>query len=123
MEQAWETLEQLGAVDYDGNLTALGRHMVFLLLSEKLLSVDNTYQAMLPLDLRLSKILILGTLFGCLSPALSIAACLSSKPLFLNPMDRREEANKFVFYELRFIETDRYQGSLAVLHREQRPTH
>ncbi|KIM31725.1 hypothetical protein M408DRAFT_317990 [Serendipita vermifera MAFF 305830] len=77
MQQAWETLEQLGAVDYDGNLTALGRHM-----------------AMIPLDLRLSKILILGTLFKCLSPAVTIAACLSSKPLFLNPMEKREEANK-----------------------------
>lgn len=28
MEKAWSTLEELGAVDQDGKLTALGRHMV-----------------------------------------------------------------------------------------------
>ena len=28
MEQAWSTLEELGAVDQSGRLTALGRHMV-----------------------------------------------------------------------------------------------
>jgi len=28
MEKAWSVLEELGAVDPDGNLTALGRHIV-----------------------------------------------------------------------------------------------
>ena len=28
MKKAWSVLEELGAVDPDGNLTALGRHMV-----------------------------------------------------------------------------------------------
>jgi hypothetical protein len=28
MEKAWSVLEELGALDPDGNLTALGRHMV-----------------------------------------------------------------------------------------------
>ena len=41
MEKAWSVLEELGAVDPDGNLTALGRHMVssssFLFLSSKLM--------------------------------------------------------------------------------------
>ena len=38
--------------------------------------------------------LILGTIFRCLGPVLTIAACLSSKPLFLSPLDKREEANQ-----------------------------
>lgn len=75
MEKAWSILEELGAVDEGGKLTPLGRHM-----------------AMLPIDLRLAKILILGTLFRCLGPVLTIAATLSSKPLFLSPMDKRDEA-------------------------------
>lgn len=33
MEQAWATLEELGAVDQSGRLTALGRHMVRRLLN------------------------------------------------------------------------------------------
>ena len=41
MEKAWSVLEELGAVDPDGNLTALGRHMVsssaFLFLSSTLM--------------------------------------------------------------------------------------
>jgi hypothetical protein len=28
MENAWSTLEELGAIDQNGKLTALGRHMV-----------------------------------------------------------------------------------------------
>jgi HrpA-like RNA helicase len=28
MDKAWTTLEELGAIDQDGKLTALGRHMV-----------------------------------------------------------------------------------------------
>ncbi len=42
------------------------------------------------------KMRILGTVFRCLGPVLTIAACLSSKPLFVSPMDKREEANQYV---------------------------
>ena len=37
--------------------------------------------------------LILATIFQCVDPILTITAILSCKPIFLNPMDRREEAN------------------------------
>ncbi|KAI1793062.1 P-loop containing nucleoside triphosphate hydrolase protein [Ganoderma leucocontextum] len=77
VDKALEVLEELSAIDSDGDLTALGRHM-----------------AMLPMDLRLGKMLILGTVFRCLGPVLTVAACLSSKPLFLSPMDKRQEANQ-----------------------------
>jgi len=46
----------------------------------------------MPLDLQLAKILILGAIFSCVQPVLTIAACLSSKPLFLNPLEKRKEA-------------------------------
>lgn len=36
--------------------------------------------------------MILGAVFRCLEPTLTAAACLSSKPLFLSPMDKRDEA-------------------------------
>ena len=42
--------------------------------------------------------LVLGTIFRCLGPILTIVACLSSKPLFLGPLDKREEANRYVSF-------------------------
>ncbi|OXG91457.1 ATP-dependent RNA helicase A [Cryptococcus neoformans A2-102-5] len=77
---AWRTLQDLGAVegeDHKSRLTALGRHM-----------------SVIPVDLRLAKMLILGTIFKCLDPILTIAALLSSKPLFTSPIDKRDEAKK-----------------------------
>jgi len=38
------------------------------------------------------QMMILGAIFRCLEPTLTVAACLSSKPLFLNPMGKRDEA-------------------------------
>ncbi|KAJ3922223.1 P-loop containing nucleoside triphosphate hydrolase protein [Lentinula edodes] len=75
MDTAWSTLKELGALDEQGMLTPLGHHI-----------------SMLPIDIRLAKMLILGTIFRCLGPMLTIAACLSSKPLFVSPMDKREDA-------------------------------
>lgn len=49
---------------------------------------------MIPVDLRLSKMLVLGTIFKVLDPVLTIAALLSSKPLFTSPLDRRDEAKR-----------------------------
>ncbi|KAH9957470.1 P-loop containing nucleoside triphosphate hydrolase protein [Lactifluus volemus] len=66
VEKALSVLEELGAIDQDGHLTALGRHMM----------------------------LILATVFQCVDPMLTIAACLSSKPVFLNPIDKRDEATQ-----------------------------
>ncbi|KAH9842863.1 P-loop containing nucleoside triphosphate hydrolase protein [Rhodofomes roseus] len=77
VDAALLTLENLGAIGTDGELTPLGRHM-----------------AMLPVDLRLGKMMILGTIFQCLGSILTIAAMLSSKPLFVSPMEKRDEATQ-----------------------------
>ncbi|KAF8560131.1 P-loop containing nucleoside triphosphate hydrolase protein [Imleria badia] len=77
MDKAWTTLQELGAVDKESKLTALGRHM-----------------AMLPLDLRLGKMLVLGLILRCLNPVLTIVASLSSKPLFASPLEKREAATQ-----------------------------
>ncbi|BGP23231.1 Putative ATP-dependent RNA helicase ucp12 [Rhodotorula toruloides] len=87
IESAWATLRMLGAVsnDVDGakdgglsaRLTPLGMHL-----------------AMIPVDVRLAKMLILAAIFRCLDPMLTIVALLSSKPFFLNPMEQRDAAKK-----------------------------
>ncbi|KIP11667.1 hypothetical protein PHLGIDRAFT_27719 [Phlebiopsis gigantea 11061_1 CR5-6] len=77
LDHAILVLEELGALSAEGEVTPMGQ-----------------YLAMLPVDLRLGKMLVLGAMFQCLGPILTVAAILSSKPLFLSPMDKREEANK-----------------------------
>ncbi|KAF8167397.1 P-loop containing nucleoside triphosphate hydrolase protein [Crassisporium funariophilum] len=77
MDKAWSILEELGAIDDAGKLTALGKHI-----------------SMLPVDIRLAKMLILSTIFQCLDPILTVAALLSSKPLFLSPMEKKDEASR-----------------------------
>ncbi|KAI0076064.1 P-loop containing nucleoside triphosphate hydrolase protein [Panus rudis PR-1116 ss-1] len=77
MEHSLKVLKQLSAIDENEDITPLGQHL-----------------AALPLDLRLGKMLILATIFQCLNPVLTVAACVSSKPLFFSPHDKREEASQ-----------------------------
>ncbi|KAG0667481.1 hypothetical protein C6P46_000012 [Rhodotorula mucilaginosa] len=85
IESAWATLGMLGAVQGSGQdqaglsarLTPLGLHL-----------------AMIPVDVRLAKMLVLAAIFRCLDPILTIVALLSSKPFFLNPMEQRDAAKK-----------------------------
>ncbi|GFZ45856.1 hypothetical protein JCM24511_03588 [Saitozyma sp. JCM 24511] len=80
MDLAWRTLMDLGIVegrDQKSRLTALGRHV-----------------SMIPVDVRLAKMLVLAAVFRCLDPVLTIAALLSSKPLFTSPMDKRDQSKR-----------------------------
>ncbi|KAI9600798.1 hypothetical protein H4Q26_000591 [Puccinia striiformis f. sp. tritici PST-130] len=77
VDRAIENLEVVGAF-YDGSLTALGKHL-----------------AQLPLDVRLGKLLILGSIFKVFEPTLTLAAMLSvNKPLFVTPFEKREESSQ-----------------------------
>ena len=57
----------LGALSAEETLTPLGRHV-----------------AGLPLEPHLAKLLVLSAFLGCLSPALTCAACLSFESPFLS---------------------------------------
>ena len=76
LERAMETLKEVGALDGE-KLSALGRHM-----------------AVIPADLRCSKLMILGSVFGCLSATVTIASIIAVKSPFFSPHDKREEATK-----------------------------
>jgi HrpA-like RNA helicase len=105
-------LVDLGAIGEQDELTALGKHIVLfssilpmLVLIAWLVYDTCRYSAgegksrsnLVPFFCQSSlQMLVLGTIFRCLNPILSLASILSSKPLFLNPMDRREEANQSV---------------------------
>jgi len=58
-------------------LTPLGRHL-----------------SRLPMDVRIGKMLIYGSLLSCADQVLSIAAALSTRNFFMSPQDKRNEANE-----------------------------
>ncbi|XP_028917678.1 putative ATP-dependent RNA helicase DHX57 isoform X2 [Ornithorhynchus anatinus] len=70
-------LQDLGALTPNEKLTPLGYHL-----------------ASLPVDVRIGKLMLFGTIFRCLDPALTIAASLAFKSPFVSPWDKREEANQ-----------------------------
>ncbi|PHZ15236.1 P-loop containing nucleoside triphosphate hydrolase protein [Rhizopus microsporus ATCC 52813] len=77
LESAIKSLRQVEAIDKQDQLTALGKHM-----------------AAIPADLRISKMLIYGSVFGCLDPILTIASIMSLKSPFTSPMEKRVEARE-----------------------------
>ncbi|KAH8083945.1 helicase [Aureococcus anophagefferens] len=74
--RALELLNYLGALDDDGAMTELGRHM-----SE------------LPLDPQLAKLLLASPEYRCSNEALSVVACMSVPLIFQRPKHKQREAD------------------------------
>ncbi|KAJ1991561.1 hypothetical protein GGI25_001646 [Coemansia spiralis] len=69
--QAIHELQEAGALDENENLTPIGSHLCYL-----------------PLDLSVGKLLIVGSLFNCLDPILTVAASLSANSgILVTPFD------------------------------------
>ncbi|GKZ30193.1 hypothetical protein AbraIFM66950_008142 [Aspergillus brasiliensis] len=75
VEGALDFLHRVGALDHD-KLTALGR-----------------YLSMIPADLRCAKLMVYGSIFGCIDACVTISAILTVKSPFVSPREKREEAN------------------------------
>ncbi|KAK1298092.1 putative pre-mRNA-splicing factor ATP-dependent RNA helicase [Acorus calamus] len=75
VQNAVEYLKLIGALDENEELTILGRHL-----------------SMLPVEPKLGKMLILGSIFGCLDPILTVVAGLSVRDPFLMPFDKKDLA-------------------------------
>ncbi|CAH0561131.1 unnamed protein product [Brassicogethes aeneus] len=73
---AMKRLQDVGALNKSFDLTALGHHL-----------------AALPVDVRVGKLMLYGSIFGCIDSALTIAACLSFKSPFVSPFGKRDEAD------------------------------
>ncbi|KAI3447410.1 hypothetical protein Pfo_004075 [Paulownia fortunei] len=76
VENAIELLKTIGALDDREELTPLGQHLCTL-----------------PLDPNIGKMLLMGSIFQCLNPALTIAAALAHRDPFVLPISRKEEAD------------------------------
>ncbi|CAM9733911.1 unnamed protein product [Chrysoparadoxa australica] len=70
-------------------LTALGYHL-----------------ATLPVEPRIGKMMLFGCFFGCIEPALTIAASMSCRSPFFSPFDKREQANAARWRELNRFNSD-----------------
>ncbi|GAU28842.1 hypothetical protein TSUD_21790 [Trifolium subterraneum] len=76
VQNAIELLKTIGALDDKEELTPLGRHLCTV-----------------PLDPNIGKMLLMGSIFQCLSPALTIAAALAYRNPFVLPINRKAEAD------------------------------
>jgi ATP-dependent RNA helicase DHX57 len=75
IQSAIKRLQNLGAFERE-NLTPLGSHL-----------------ALLPVDVRIGKLMLFGAIFQCLDSVLTICACLSFKSPFVSPFTKRHEAD------------------------------
>lgn len=75
VQGAIKRLQNLGAFEKE-NLTALGSHL-----------------ALLPVDVRIGKLMLFGAIFQCLDSILTICACLSHKSPFVSPFSKRQQAD------------------------------
>lgn len=75
VQGAIKRLQNLGAFEKE-NLTPLGSHL-----------------ALLPVDVRIGKLMLFGAIFQCLDSILTICACLSHKSPFVSPFSKRNEAD------------------------------
>uniref|UniRef100_R7W454 Helicase C-terminal domain-containing protein n=1 Tax=Aegilops tauschii TaxID=37682 RepID=R7W454_AEGTA len=73
VQNAVEFLKMIGSLDENENLTDLGR-----------------YLSMLPVDPKLGKMLIMGAVFRCIDPILTVVAGLSARDPFLLPQDKKD---------------------------------
>ncbi|KAG8840535.1 hypothetical protein FRC20_005562, partial [Serendipita sp. 405] len=72
---AIESLQMVGALNDQKNLTALGRVLL-----------------QIPIDVQLGRLLLYGSFFRCLDPALTLAAIMSNRDAFNNPPLLKKEA-------------------------------
>ncbi|KAJ1394208.1 P-loop containing nucleoside triphosphate hydrolase [Sesbania bispinosa] len=75
VQNAVEYLKIIGALDENENLTVLGHKL-----------------SMLPVEPKLGKMLILGAIFNCLDPILTVVAGLSVRDPFVMPADKKDLA-------------------------------
>nr|CAB3237884.1 ATP-dependent RNA helicase DHX36 [Phallusia mammillata] len=76
IELSIQKLTALGALDHNENLTPLGYHL-----------------AKLPVPPQIGKMLLMGSMFHCLEPILTVAACLSFKQPFVFPLGKEKAAD------------------------------
>ncbi|WFD41673.1 RNA helicase [Malassezia psittaci] len=116
-----EKLVLAGAIEgdkgYSAHLTALGRHLVCNI---------RLIQANLPLDVREGKLLVLGSLFGCMEPLLHVVALLASRPIIASAAQRDDDAKKkrlsYLLGNSDLLSTANLYSAYLLMRRDRVPT-
>ena len=75
VEAAMKDLQMVGAIDSKKNLTSLGRVLL-----------------QLPVEAQMGRLVLFGSFFRCLDPALTLAAILTNRDPFVSPMHLKTQA-------------------------------
>ncbi|KAL3646913.1 hypothetical protein CASFOL_009457 [Castilleja foliolosa] len=105
VENAIELLKTIGALDDQEGLTPLGQtsRVPFVIIPKDFIEsqrdksihqLTGRHLSTLPLDPNIGKMLLMGSVFQCLNPALTIAAALAYRQPFVLPINRKEEADE-----------------------------
>ncbi|EPY83865.1 DEAH (Asp-Glu-Ala-Asp/His) box polypeptide 57 [Camelus ferus] len=91
-------------------------------LEDTFVSQANALQRKGRADVRIGKLMLFGSIFRCLDPALTIAASLAFKSPFVSPWDKKEEANQkkleFAFANSDYLALLRAYKEMASLKRQ-----
>lgn len=103
VHNAIELLKTIGALDDTEELTHLGLYTAVYCIYLSLYFPDGSvyfeccftgrHLCTLPVDPNIGKMLLMGSIFQCLNPALTIAAALAHRDPFVLPINRKEEAD------------------------------
>jgi len=72
------------------SLHALGKHLGPNITKISLFNFAGRYLSMLPVDPKLGKMLIMGAVFRCIDPILTVVAGLSVRDPFLLPQEKKD---------------------------------
>lgn len=121
VQNAIDYLKIIGALDNKENLTVLGVDSILFSLALNLFLIISTvtwtlvchphpsgkHLSVLPVEPKLGKMLILGAIFNCLDPIMTIVAGLSVRDPFLMPSDKKDvsllthNSKAFIIYLMR----------------------
>lgn len=85
-----ENLTDLGMSVSVASLHALEKHLELNLTKISLFNFVGRYLSMLPVDPKLGKMLIMGAVFRCIEPILTVVAGLSVRDPFLLPQEKKD---------------------------------
>jgi HrpA-like RNA helicase len=80
-------------VQFDYFVSTSYMHAFGISAKSNLSRLTGRHLCNLPVDPNIGKLLLMGCVFQCLSPALTIAAALAHRDPFVLPIDRKREAD------------------------------
>eukprot|EP00850_Spirogloea_muscicola_P015416 SM000117S25536 [mRNA] locus=s117:306081:317487:- [translate_table: standard] len=122
---AVEALKEVGALDERKQLTSLGRHLAGLPVDVRIGKASTiAYLDACPLiQFHPNFMMLYGAVLQCISPVLTVAACLSYKTPFVSPLDQKEAADRARQVLVAPVDREAVVRNLAMIARGQQSDH